>query len=506
MYMEIPMRTLKWTALLLASAGTLAMPTISAAQTAPDADEGDEIMVVTGYSLQNQRAISAKRDAQVISEFVTSDDAGQNPDYNIADALRRVPGVAAVFDEDEGRYVAVRGLNPDYTLVTLNGSQLASSDQSSRRVLIEQVPASAVARMQVVKSLTPQYDGNAIGGLVDLQTRSAFDQSGMYLNAQALLGYYDSNSVPGDNGLSYRADATLSSTFGPDDAFGIVLTGSYMERTRDQERMIITGYNYYTAQGVTATDPANQDVSRAPSGVYYLNYALKSKRFGGAATLEYKPDSNFYASLYYSHYTQDDDETRYGVTIAPSGVPTLTGDASGSVAGASVSATTSQFVISKPVDTAQARIAYDDGSTSLDLRGSYSQARWDEIGPGITLSSGAKSALAYSYDIDANGPNLVFTNPAFFQNEGNYALTSTNSTDFNVSEQVKNLRADLRHAFGESGWALGIGGAYKDVERTLDRESPSWASTGLTGADFALGADYTPPYATGALPMIDRVA
>src|SRR5690606_32072268 len=125
-----------------------------------------ETIVVTGYRQQNQRAIDTKRDMPLIAEFITQDDSGQNPDYNIADAFRRAPGVFAVFDEDEGRYAALRGLNPDYSLVTLNGLQLASSDQNSRRVLIEQIPASAVSRLDVIKTLTPGLDGNAIGGLL----------------------------------------------------------------------------------------------------------------------------------------------------------------------------------------------------------------------------------------------------------------------------------------------------------------------------------------------------
>lgn len=473
------------------------------ASTSVETDGGD--IVITGYRLQNQRSIAAKRNADTISEFVTSDDAGQNPDYNIADALRRVPGVSAVFDEDEGRYAAVRGLSPDYTLVTFNGLQLASSDQNSRRVLIEQVPASAIARMQVVKSLTPAYDGNAIGGLVDLQTRSAFDSTGTYLAGQALLGHYDSNNVPGKGQPSYRADATLSTRFGPDGAFGIMLTGSYMERTRDQERLIIASNSYYTANGVAATDPLNQDVISVPNGGLFLNYALNSKRWGGAGTLEYKPDSNFYASLYYGRYTQDDDETRYSVTLTPVSTPDISGPTAGSVASASATINTSQFVISKPVDTAQARLEWKNDQTKVNLAGSFSQSRWDEIGPGASFASGAQPQIGYSYD-RSGVPTYTFNDPTYFSNPANYTFTSATSSDFNVREQVRALKGDLRQDIGDSIWQIGVGAAYKSVKRTVDREAPSWSRNGaaLTLDEFARTEGYIPPYGTAPLPLLDR--
>lgn len=465
----------------------------------------DEV-VVTGYSLQNRRSVEAKRQATTISEFISQDDAGQNPDYNIADALRRVPGVSAVFDEDEGRYAAVRGLNPDYSLVTLNGLQLASSDQGSRRVLIEQVPASAVSRMQIVKSLTPAMDGNAIGGSIDLQTRSAFDAKGVYFVAQGLGGYYDSNDVPGKNKLSYRGDATFSSTFGSEKQFGLVLSGSYFQRTRDQERLIIAGYSYYTQAGAAVADPRGRtDLVGLPNGSNYLNYTLTSKRFGGSGTLEYKPNDRLYASLYYSHYTQDDDETRYGQVVTPVGAPQVTSPTSGVVTQARVSASVSQFVISKPIDTAQARVTYDLGRGKLDVRGGYSQAKWDERGPGIAFLTPATAQLGYRYTTDGV-PSISFLNPDYLANPANYPLTTSNSVNFNVRERVKDLQADYTLDVDDS-WSIALGGKFKETERLLDREQPTWTSTGLTLADFVQSErGYVPPHATSPMLLPSRTA
>jgi len=284
-----------------------------------------------------------------------------------------------------------------------------------------------------------------------------------------------------------------------------MLTGSYMERTRDQERIIVPSIGYYTASGAVSANPLTDAVTGVPAGAMFLNYALLSKRWGGAGTLEFKPHDDFYASVYYGRYTQDDDETRYGVTLTPSGTPTLTGPTTGRVAAASASVSTSQFVISKPVDTAQARMMWKNEHSQLDLNASYSQARWDETGPGATFVSGVRPGIGYTYDA-AGVPRFTFNDPAVFSNTGNYAFTSASSTDFNVRERVKALKGDFRQQLGDSIWSLGLGGAFKSVERTVDRETPAWTRSGmgLTLDQFDRPEGYVPPFATAPMPLLDR--
>ena len=67
---------------------------------------------------------------------------------------------------------------------------------------------------------------------------------------------------------------TLSKRFGSAEQFGIVLSGSYMERTRDQERLIINGYSYYTPQGVAVADPrrASGEVIGLQMGLSFASF------------------------------------------------------------------------------------------------------------------------------------------------------------------------------------------------------------------------------------------
>src|SRR5690606_21376953 len=134
-------------------------------------------------------------------------------------------------------------------------------------------------------------------------------------------------------------------------------------------------------------DPAAHagDLARVVRDYRFSNYTLTSERFGGSATLEYKPDDRAHASLYYSRYTQDDDETRYNFLLSPVGVPSFDSPSQGSVAAGNPTYQATRYVISKPIDTAQGRFSYDFERSRIDVRASWSRARWDELGPDVAF-------------------------------------------------------------------------------------------------------------------------
>ena len=78
---------------LLASA-CAAWPTLAVAQEA----QAKEDIVVTGFKLQNKLAIAEKRQSDVTADFLAADEINRQPDFNIADAFRRAPGVFTIFD------------------------------------------------------------------------------------------------------------------------------------------------------------------------------------------------------------------------------------------------------------------------------------------------------------------------------------------------------------------------------------------------------------------------
>ena len=131
-------------------------------------------IVVMGDRLRGQaRALNQQKTAGNIGNIISADQVGRFPDQNIGEALRRVPGITMQNDQGEARDIIIRGLAPQLNAVTLNGTRIPSAEGDNRRVQMDLIPADMIQTMEVSKTLTPDMDADAIGGSVNLVTRSA---------------------------------------------------------------------------------------------------------------------------------------------------------------------------------------------------------------------------------------------------------------------------------------------------------------------------------------------
>ena len=145
-------------------------------------------VVITGVLQGQQKAINQQKAADNIKNVVSADQIGRFPDPNVAEALQRVPGVNIERDQGEGRYVLVRGLAPQFTNISINGEQIPSPEAGARFVALDAVPADQLASIEVTKAITPDMDGDAIGGNVNLITRTAQSES-LSVSSSAVIGY-----------------------------------------------------------------------------------------------------------------------------------------------------------------------------------------------------------------------------------------------------------------------------------------------------------------------------
>jgi TonB-dependent receptor len=135
--------------------------------------------VVSGEREGNAQAITLQRLSPGVRSVVSADAFG-NLAGNPADLLMRLPGVEAQSMDGDIRFVRIRGMNQSLNTVTINGNRAANAGSAgtSREYQFEHTNADAIERMEVVKSPTPDMDGDSIGGAVNLVTKSAFDSSG----------------------------------------------------------------------------------------------------------------------------------------------------------------------------------------------------------------------------------------------------------------------------------------------------------------------------------------
>lgn len=137
---------------------------------------GSSILVV-GQSAAQASALSRKRAADGVSDVLTRDAIGQFPDQNVAESLRRLPGINVLNDQGEGRFVAVRGLDPNLNATSINGVRIPAPEGDIRAVALDVVSSEIIESIEVKKSLTPDMDADTIGASIEIQTTSAFDRN-----------------------------------------------------------------------------------------------------------------------------------------------------------------------------------------------------------------------------------------------------------------------------------------------------------------------------------------
>lgn len=178
--------------------------------------------VEIGYQLQGQaKALNQQKSNDNITNIVASDQVGKFPDANIGDAIKRIPGISVEYDQGEARFGHVRGTEPKYNSVSINGERIPSAEGETRAVQLDLIPSDMIQTIEVSKTLTPDMDADAIGGAINLITRSA--PSGTRISASLGSGYNLISNSPTLTG------SLILGTRVAHDKLGIVFSGSYYD-------------------------------------------------------------------------------------------------------------------------------------------------------------------------------------------------------------------------------------------------------------------------------------
>ncbi|MCT2409253.1 TonB-dependent receptor [Chryseobacterium antibioticum] len=155
-----------------------------------------EVVVTSVYKASQARAITMKKNSNTITEVLSADAIGKLPDRNAADAVQRMQGVSIERDMGEGRFVAVRGTPVQWTSSTLNGSRMpsASGDNANRGVQMDIFPSELIQSVRLSKALTPDLDGDAIGGNVDFITKTSPNKETLAISTAT--GYVNMSKSP----------------------------------------------------------------------------------------------------------------------------------------------------------------------------------------------------------------------------------------------------------------------------------------------------------------------
>ena len=358
---------------------------------------------------ETREAAIVRRDtAANIVTTLSGDEIRALPNANAAEAVARMPGVSTERDEGEGKFVQVRGTEPRLSNVTIDGAHVPGTEAGNRIPKLDAIPSDLLGGIEISKTLTADMDADAIGGSVNLVTKTPEGDPRGYL---ALQGGQQSQL----DAKQGQGSFTYGGRFGDRHQFGALFGASYDRNNRSIQDLEgswgIDGSRVY---------PVEWD---------HRDYVYGRTRTGGAGELDYRfaGGSSAYVRGLYSDFRNFG--TRYRYDIATNGDSTALASGSAGVG------TGAQFIreVSNrtPIEhlfgftaggrTTRGPLAIDYAGNFSGTRQAINNYRFNDFG--YTPANGV--ALAYN-GANANTPRYRFlsaADSAAAQDPANYGLT-----------------------------------------------------------------------------------
>lgn len=280
-----------------------------------------EEIFVTGYRLDDPHALRMRHPMPV--QILPADRFNAAPDRNMAELLGRLPGVNVMMTSlqgdlggidraarAEGQAVSIRGLGGAYNQLLIDGVNVAQSMPYSREVQLSLLPPFGPEELRLETALTAARDGDAVGGIVDFRSASAFDL-GRDRTRLALRGSWSERA--GDyrlGGVGGGVETEISRLFGQDEAFGVVLRAHYDRRPFTSLQQTYQSRQFdYAITDANGRNPAGMD-----AGQNLLATSLNAQfargetaRKSASLALDWRPDAPF-TGYFRAHWNQADTE------------------------------------------------------------------------------------------------------------------------------------------------------------------------------------------------------
>lgn len=420
-----------------------------------------EGLYVEGAAAGQAAAISRRQRDETIIDVLSSDSVGNFPDQNVAEALKRVPGISVEKDQGEGRFVVIRGIDPNLNSTTINGQRIPGPESDSRAVNLDVIASDLVESVEVNKAVTPDMDGDAVGGNIEIKTLTAFDIGGRSGSITASGSY---NDARGETSPKLAASYTdLFSVGDGKENLGVAFAISRFERD-------------FVSDGIEGGSWA---LTESPQGGEFRfleeaeqrDYVLTRKRTSAALNFDFRPteDDEYYLRTLYSKF--HDAETKLeNVYIFEDGTITQLDRDSATVEGGSFEKKSSDSNKAVEVINIVAGGEHDLAPWTVDYSAGYSQA--GESGRGSDKEVAGEflaEGVDMSYDKSGNNQQPILTTQAGAE-ASDFILQETEDEDVFTEERefsiAANLRRDMR--FGNNPGYIKFGAKTRIREKESD--------------------------------------
>ncbi|MBI5691871.1 MAG: TonB-dependent receptor [Verrucomicrobia bacterium] len=252
-------------------------------------------------------AINQQKTASGLVNIVSEETFNTNLGGNLGFTLQQLPGLSVNEGEDgEPSGVNIRGLEAKYNSVQVDGNRMPSSG-NSRAFSVGQLNADAVANIEVIKAATPDRDGDALGGIINVVSRSAFQREGRAVEFNVGGLYYDKREQWNYNAAVNYLD--IFSVGGGQRNLGVGINLAWSETSRDYDNL---DKDYAVLQpqfepALRLTGPLYFHTNAAPQTNFRTTSALSAN-----LALDYRigPGTTLYLRPFFRHQETDAEKPR----------------------------------------------------------------------------------------------------------------------------------------------------------------------------------------------------
>lgn len=301
-----------------------------------ESTELEEVQVFAGRTIDSEASARAtEKNAMNVLNVISAKEIDVSPDITVANVVQRVSGVSLERNNNgDGQHAIVRGMDKRYNYTLVNGVKIPSPDPRNRYIPLDIFPADLLDRLEVTKALTPNMEGDAIGGVIDMVMKNA--PNNFLLNVNIGTGYNqmfvnnyfrafdraNTNRLSPHkiNGSDYQAtiddftrenidfrdirpvpNQVYSLALGNrflNNKLGVLVAGSYQNTYRGAESIFMEAF-------------VNQE-NNTPyyERVQVRQFSTQQIRSGVHSKIDYKPNQNHKLELYMAAINLNEFETR----------------------------------------------------------------------------------------------------------------------------------------------------------------------------------------------------
>lgn len=393
-----------------------------------------DTITVTGYSRSIETSVDIQRFSDSIQNVVTAADIGGLPDQSIADALTRLPGVAAERIGGEASQINIRGLTGNFIQTTLDG-RVQPSTSGSNYIQFDDYPSELINQVAVYKSSQADLIEGGVGGTIAMQTANPLDNRKSQSLAIDARGSYNTRAshIFGDSAYAYRVSAAYQGKFF-DDTLGIGLGFAQLSQPHVSEQFVNESYE---------TSPETLAGRQA-----YINTGIQINQDGGSetrrgfmGTLVWKPNDHFKltGSAFYSHYDDGSYQQGMRAQLFTNGGAQITNPvfaANGALIGGTASSIPGGFFGIPGFQAFSVATTDNNQSTQSGVFSGGLNAEWDQGPWTVTADLSVSHANAYTVgsDVTADAFNgLGSAQPTIADQSVSFLLHGLGVGDFTVA-------------------------------------------------------------------------